>query len=215
MNYTFFFSCLLIVILAACTPTKKVTNTIEKGTPEVPKMIEGCNAIATVKNFTHESGCQYLLQLKDGTLLLPGELPETKTPFYEGAGVKIGYTILDADESVVVKTACSSHDYVVKVTCIEQFIVSEEGMPATHAECQSLNNPSKFTWMREAISQNNPTRVNEYKYSVGYIYEFKNNSGSILYDCLGNSMCNTAESTDCTSLLETLSSPKVLLVVNN
>jgi len=202
-------SCSMLFI--ACNSTKQVTKA--NNTPALPQKVEGCNSIAIVKNFTHESGCQYLFKMEDGSLILPGEMPVTKVPFYEGAGLKIGYEILNSNTDKV-NTMCGSHDYVAKITCIEQYLLNED-VPASHAECQTIKDPSKFTWMREAIAKEKPNKVKEYPYSVGFIYELEFDSSSILFDCLGNQLCNTKESEDCTSLLETLSDPKVILVTNN
>jgi len=205
----------LFLIFNSCNTIKQTSGDKPEAKVEIPSEVIGCNAIAKVRNFTHEAGCQYLLELEDGTLLLPGILPNTKAPFYEGAGLKIGYKILDKDEKVKDNSMCKSHNYVVEVTCLEQYIIPEEGMPASHKECVSIKNPYKFNWMREAINQHKPTRVNEFEYSIGYIYEMKTEKGSKLFDCLGNFMCDTSDNTDCQSLLETLSNPKVILVVNN
>lgn len=204
-----------LLFVFSCNTSKKISNNQVDEIMAIPNVVEGCNAIAKVKNFTHEAGCQYLLELEDGSLLLPGELPVTKTPFFEGAGVKIGYEILDKDNTVVVQSTCKSYDYIVKITCIEQFIIAEDGIPQKHDECKVIKNPYTFTWMREAIAKHNPAKVNEYEYSIGYIYEFKLEDGSILYDCLGNFMCNSKDNSDCSSLLETLENPSVILVVNN
>ena len=215
-SFRLFFSLVIIITMTlfSCSVSQKTTQSVPES-PEIAFEVEGCNAIATVKNYTHENACQYLLRLEDGTLLLPGSMNVTNVPFYEGAGVKIGYQVLDKDDSVVAKSECTKHDYIVKITCMEEYVIPEPGMPETHTDCIPLNNPYKFSWMREAIAALNPSKINEYEYSIGFIYEFTVTGGSILYDCLGNKMCATVESTDCASLLETLSKPKVLLVVNN
>lgn len=208
--------CGILLFVASCTITKKPSPTdsdMEKIT--IPLVVEGCNAVARIKNFTSEPGCQYLLQLLDGTLLLPGELPTTDVPFYEGAGVKIGYEVLDKDESVVGKSICEHHEYIVRINCIEEYVIPQEGMPTKHDDCLPIKNPYKYEWMRNGITQHKPSRVNEYSYEIGYLYEFRNDQGSILYDCLGNLMCNTSESQDCQSILETLGKPKAIMSANN
>lgn len=202
-----------LIFFAQCTATKKPMAEANSK-PSIPMTVKGCNAVATIQNFTHEAGCQYLFRLKDGTLLLPGELPQTDIPFYDNAGIKIGYEVLDKDESVVSKAICTSQDHIVRITCIEEYRIPEDGVPTKHQDCETINNPYKYQWMRNAITKWNPIRVNEYKYTIGYIYEVKYKDGSTLFDCLGNEMCTTEDS-DCSSLLETLESPKVILVVNN
>ena len=210
--HTFLLSAVLLFV--NCSATKKATADTTAPS-SIPMVVEGCNAIATIQNFTNEPGCQYLFRLQDGTLLLPGELPETDVPFYKNAGVKIGYEVLDKDESIVSKAVCTSQDHIVKITCIEEYVIPQDGVPTSHEDCVNIKNPYRFQWMRNAITQWNPTRINEYVYTLGFIYEVKHKDGSTLYDCLGNEMCTTKDNVDCTSLLETLESPKVILVVNN
>lgn len=206
----------ILLLMSSCNITKQTVSTdSENEKDQIAQIVEGCNAVVRIKNYTHEPGCQYLFELSDGTLLLPGELPETNVPFYERAGAKIGYEILDKDETVKAQSPCNSHDYIVRITCIEEHVILDEGLPYKHEDCKTIKNPYKFEWMRNAITEYKPTRVNEYDYTIGFIYEFKTSTGSILFDCLGNLMCNTSESEDCKSILETLKKPKVILVVNN
>lgn len=205
---------LISFISMQCGTTKKPLSEINSK-PGISMVVEGCNAVATIRNFTHEADCQYLFRLQDGTLLLPGELPDTDVPFYENAGIKIGYEVLDKDESVIAKTICTSQDHIVRITCIEEYVIPRDGVPSSHEDCISIKNPYQFEWMRNAITKWKPSRLNEYAYTLGFIYEVVHAEGSTLYDCLGNEMCTTTGNQDCLSLLETLSSPKVILVVNN
>lgn len=216
-NKLLFFFFILTIFSLSCSVVNSPTKTT-KGEKKktIASKVEGCKAVAKVKNFTHEAGCQYLLQMEDGTLFLPAILPETNVPFYEGAGLKIGYEILDLDKKKQIsQSQCKSHDYLIKVTCLEEHVISEDGVPKKHDECITIKNPYKFNWMRTAINKKNPKRINEYQYNFGYIYEFKIKDNSLLYDCLGNYMCDTGDNSDCQSLLETLTKPKAILVVNN
>jgi len=213
------FICLTIFSISSCgtlgSSGTAATNTSPEPKIKIPSMVEGCTAVAKVINYTHESDCQYLLKLEDGTILFPGEMPKVDVPFYEGAGLKIGYELFEPKSNDVVKISCTKHDYVAKITCMEEHVIREKGLPETHDDCKPIKNPYKFTWMRDAITELQPTRVNEYPYSIGYLYEFKNSEGSSLYDCLGNKMCTTSEGPDCQSIIETLEKPKVILVMNN
>ena len=88
-------------------------------------------------------------------------------------------------------------------------------MPKSHAECVTINNPYKFNWMRNAITSINPKLISEYAYNPGFIYEFKTDKKSVLFDCLGNQVCETGGNADCKTILDSLKDPKVILVVNN
>jgi len=201
------------IVSCGTTPVKKSEVTAEK---QMKKIVEGCTEVVEIMNFTHEADCQYLFKMEDGTLLLPADLPvKDDVAFYQGAGLKIGYEVLMTDDQNVAKVSCTKHDYLIKVTCMEQFVLAEKGMPAKHEDCVSIRNPYKFKWMRDNISRLQPTRVNEYQYTPGFLYEMKTNEGSYVYDCLGNELCNTTDSADCKSILESLEKPKVILVVNN
>ena len=191
------------------------TNSSPGDKINIAKKVEGCNAIVEIVNYTHDTDCQYLFKMEDGTLLFPGEMPKNDVPFYGGAGLKIGYEIFEQNKNDIVKVACTEHDYIVKITCIEEHVLQEKGLPANHEACLPINNPYKFTWMRNSITKLKPSRVNEYAYDIGYLYEFKSNDASSIFDCLGNKICSTTEGPDCQTLIETLSKPKVILVVNN
>ena len=205
----------VFAITSCGSMTKSGTSTTSDNSPKIVQKVEGCNAIVEVINYTQESDCQYLFKMEDGTLLYPGEMPKMDVPFYQGAGLKIGYEIFAQNENDVIKVSCTKHDYLAKITCMEEYVIQEKGMPENHEACLPIKNPYKFTWMRNAITNLSPTRVNEYSYSIGYLYEFKNNEGFQLFDCLGNRVCATSDGPDCQTLLETLSDPKVILVVNN
>lgn len=199
------------LILTSCVAKKKVANQ----SSEISQQVIGCKEMVTVRNYTHESDCQYLLELSNGKLLYPVEMPKVDVPFYDGANLQIGYELISTRKNDQVSIQCSKHDYMVRINCMKHVVKREAGLPATHEECKSIKNPYKFTWMRDAIARMKPTRLNEYKYTIGYLYEFVTKDGSILFDCLGNQMCTVANIKDCESIVSTLSSPKVILVVNN
>lgn len=215
-NFKFQFLLLFLAcVVTSCTSTKQ-TNLPKDESMIVPQNVVGCNAVAIVRNYTHEAGCQYLFELSDKTLILPGEMPNNQVAFYEGAGLKIGYELLNVNKNVVAKTACNSHKYIAKITCMEQYVIPQDGLPDTHDGCESIKNPYKFKWMQKAITEHQPTKVLEYKYTIGYLYEFiDKNKTSYLYDCLGSQMCTTSDNQDCTSLIETLTNPITILVSNN
>lgn len=216
MKHTIFYIFLLLVGFSCGTTTKTSTTNSNSSTSQMKQSVVGCNEIVEIMNYTHEADCQYLFKMEDGTLLFPAELPVANDiAFYKGAGLKIGYEILKEDEKNIAQVACKQHDYLIKVTCVEQFVLSEKGMPASHQECVSIKNPYKFNWMRNAITNLKPNLVTEYPYNPGFIYEFKTNGKSTLYDCLGNQMCDTKSNADCQLILDSLKDPKVILVVNN
>lgn len=217
MKYGFILT-LFALSLIACgtTANKNVAGKNETTSSQIKQVVTGCTEIVEIVNYTHEADCQYLFKMEDGTLLFPADLPvKDDVAFYNGAGLKIGYEILKEDNKNVAKVSCTKHDYLVKVTCMEQFVLAEKGLPASHSECKSIKNPYKFAWMRNAINNLKPSLVSEFAYNPGFMYEFKTTSGSYLYDCLGNQVCSTESNPDCKSLLDGLTDPKVILVVNN
>ncbi len=207
----------IIGFMVSCgTTTPKSTDNPVTTEASIKQKVDGCMEIVEIMNYTHDSDCQYLLKMENGTLLFPAELPANdKVAFYNGAGLKIGYEVIEVNDKNIAQVACKQHDYLVKVTCMEQFVIQEKGMPSTHEECVSIKNPYKFNWMRNAITSFNPKLVSEYPYNPGFIYEFKTDESSILFDCLGNQICDTNDNQDCASLLAGLTDPKVILVVNN
>ncbi len=216
MKYSFLFTLVVLAILSCGTTSPSNNNSSTNAPSKMKSSVVGCSEIVEIVNYTHETDCQYLFKMEDGTLLFPADLPvKDDVAFYNGAGLKIGYEVLKVDDKNIAKVQCTQHDYLVKVTCMEQFVLAEKGMPVSHDECVSIKNPYKFTWMRNAINAVKPSLVSEYNYTPGFIYEFKTKSGSYLYDCLGNQVCNTGDSQDCQSLLDGLTDPKVILVVNN
>ncbi len=215
MKHTILYVFVLIFTFSCGTTTKTTTSNTSEN-QQIKQSVVGCNEIVEIMNYTHESDCQYLFKMEDGTLLFPAELPvNEEVAFYKGAGLKIGYEIMKVDEKNIAQVQCTQHDYLIKVTCMEQTVLAEKGMPASHDACVSIKNPYKFNWMRNAITNLKPSLVSEYKYNPGFLYEFKVNSKSVLYDCLGNQLCDTESSTDCQTILDSLTDPKVILVVNN
>ncbi len=207
-----FILCLNLFSCGVTAPKQETTTS----NSEMKMSVSGCSEIVEIINFTHEADCQYLFKMEDGTLLLPADLPvKDDVAFYQGAGLKIGYEVLKVDDKNIAQVSCTKHDYLVKVTCMEQFVLAEKGMPTSHAECVTIKNPYKFNWMRDNISRLQPSRVNEYEYDPGFLYEMQTTEGSYVFDCLGNELCNTKNNTDCKSILESLEKPKVILVVNN
>jgi hypothetical protein len=101
-----------LVFFVQCTAIQKPMA--EKNSKSsIPIVVEDCNAVAIIQNFTGEAGCHYYFRLQNIILVLPGELPETDVPFVRNAGVKIGHEVLDKDESIVLKAICTSEDHIV------------------------------------------------------------------------------------------------------
>ena len=71
-----------ILILTTCGSPKSIQDS--KNTGE-------CAEEATVRDYTGLDACRFLLELKDGTRLIPVELSDKEFLFSEGQLVKISY----------------------------------------------------------------------------------------------------------------------------
>lgn len=197
----------------SCGTTSKTTNKSDSPKEkEIATEVIGCNAVGVIRDYRQNGNCQYLIELQDGTKLLPIKMPVSDVPFYEGAGVKVGYKKLGKKNDVIKGIICDHHDMPVEITCIEEYLIPEEGQITSFDDCVSIKNPYKITWLRKEIESIQPTKIMEYKFDIGYLYEFITPVGSALYDCLGNHMCSTDASKDCISLIETLKDGKLIFV---
>lgn len=204
-----FFALFVMLIVIGCgslTKTKKTTDNA------LPNVVNGCEAVGMIKDFRNQSDCQFLIQLEDGRLLLPIILPSTNVPFYDGAYIKLGFEIIENnDKNVVQGVQCKAFSDLVRVTCIEEHVKPNGDLPVDYAACEPIKNPYQVSWITEIIQSLIPEQVYEYDYEIGLLYEFRKDGQSILYDCLGNLMCTTKESKDCSSLIETLGKGRIIV----
>ena len=198
---------LIGAVTIACNTTKPLAS--------APKIdTTNCQYVATMLDYTTNTNCQFLLQLEDGTKLLPAVMPVVEIPFYADNKVIIGYKEIEYNKSKTISD-CGAEDKTVEITCMEIYVDPNDADPKSHEECKPVANIFKSTWMREVVEELKPQKVFEYEYAVGYLYLFKKNEVSTLFDCLGNSMCSTADGGDCNSLIETLGKEKLIQVLKN
>lgn len=200
---------LLYLLSTSCNTTKK---TIVKSDPILDTNI--CQSTATMLDYTSNANCQFLFQLSDGTKLLPATMPSVEIPFFADKKVTIGYKILD-NKAAITSLSCGAEDLIVEITCIQDYVDPNNKDPKTHEDCAPVLNIFKSKWMRDVSDKLKPQKVFEYDYTVGYLYLFRKNDTSTLYDCLGNKMCDTNDGGDCTSLIETLGKAKLIQVLKN
>lgn len=207
-SFIYLIFCALGITFQACTTTQAVNKPEE--TSVSPINTEDCSIIATMKDHTDKELCQFLFQLDDGRLLSPALMPSTQMPFFDGKKIKIGYKDISAQNKGM---TCDLSDKIVEVTCIEE--VEEVRKVLTHEDCQSIKNLFTVEWMRNVVQEVKPQKVFEYEYAIGYLYLFRQDSTSYLYDCLGNKMCDTNDGGDCSSLIESLGPSTLIQVLKN
>lgn len=140
---------------------------------------------ATVRDYTALDGCRFLLELKDGTRLLPVELSNPDFLFSEGQLVKISYS-----EVKGLMTTCMSGAMTVKLECIEEIKPGEKkGQLFIKKECFDTQAPLTIAWMNKAILRN---RVSEVK--KGYLqeepqYVLFGNINVMVFSCTGQLIC--------------------------
>ena len=194
-----------IIFLFSCNTTKPVQ------TPELNSDTTSCQFEASLLDYTANTNCQFLFKLADGTKLLPSSMPQVDFPFFDGKKVIIGYKIYNNTRT---KSECGIEDKIVEITCMEEIQETFKG-PTTHEECESVKNVFINLWMPDMIASIKPQKIFEYEYSIGYLYLFKKDDTSIIYDCLGNKLCDTNDGGDCKSLIESLGKATLIQVLNN
>ena len=208
MKSIYLFSFLLLLFLASCNTVKPVVQEQQVNNPSE------CSIKAIMLDYTSNENCQYLFKLEDGSKLLPASMPNVNIPFIDGKTVLIAYSEIDASVRRT-GTECGAEDKIVRVTCIKEYADPTDNTPKTHQDCEPIKNPFASFWMRPIIEEIKPQKIFEYPYTLGYIYSFKKDEHNYLYDCLGNKMCDTQDSGDCNSLINTLGDAKLIQVLNN
>ena len=140
-----------------------------------------CETLGTVRNFEGLDGCGFLIELANGDLLNPMDLPEG-FQLKDKQVIRFNYKIRND-----IMTICMSEKASVNITCIEEVT---GGMPET-TSCVDTSNPFAVGWMDRAIDRHNPVQVIKYRFEDRWAYFFQAIPVSFLYDCEGNFLCET------------------------
>lgn len=106
MNLKFLMFFFTIFWIYSCGITSKTTNK-SNSEKEIITEVIGCNAVGIIRDYRQNGNCQFLIELKNGTKLLPIKMPVSNVPFYEGAGVKVGYKKLGKSNDVIKGINCN------------------------------------------------------------------------------------------------------------
>jgi hypothetical protein len=196
-----------LILIFSCNTTKSVT------TPVANTNTTTCQFEAVLIDVTNNSNCQFLFRLSNGTILLPSSMPRVDFPFFNNKKVILGYREFQS-KNTRTKSDCGMEDKIVEITCLSE-VIEEKGGPTTHDDCISIKNVYTSDWMPDTITILKPQKIFEYEYAIGFLYLFKKDETSHLYDCLGNKLCDSNDGGDCNSLIETLGKATLIQVLKN
>jgi len=161
-----------------------------------------CKIDATVRDYSALDGCRFLLELKDGTRLLPVELSEPDFLFSEGQLVKINYS-----EAKGAMTTCMTGSLAVKVECIQQIQPGEKpGQVFFKKECFDTQAPLSIAWINKAVIRNKVSEVKKGYLDNNPQYILYGNATVMLFTCTGELVCEypANSATSCTAQIESL-----------
>ncbi len=163
-----------------------------------------CQTIGTVKDMTGLDGCKFLIETKDGKLLLPVEVSDSRFKLVDGAKIAFDYV----QNKKVSFGICQAEDMMVNITCIK----SLDG--AAKDECVDTNSPAKVTWMKTLIEKHKPMRISKYPYNDQLLYFFQAKPNSLAYDCKGQLVCEVInnEKDLCYEQIQSMGRGKVIWV---
>ena len=146
---------------------------------------DGCDTQAKVLDYTGLDGCRFLLELKDGTRLIPVELADKNFLFSEGQIVQIKYSLL---KDVV--TACLTAALPVSVTCIKEVKPgTKQGQVFLKRDCLDTETPLSISWMNKLVIRNKVTEVKKGYLNADPFYLFFGNVYVQIYNCTGEAVC--------------------------
>lgn len=173
---------LLIFMLVNCSTPQKTSQ--GEGSVAVEST---CNTLATVKDYTGLDACRFLLELKDGSRLIPITLSDKEFLFSEGQTVKINYKIA---KDIV--TACLTAATPVEILCIQQIKPGDNaGQEFMKRECKETDVPLTVSWMNKLIIRNKVTEVKRAYHGDQPYYAFYGNVYLSVYNCVGNLVCES------------------------
>lgn len=141
-----------------------------------------CNHVGTLVDYRELDGCQWLIRLDDGRLLLPQRWPEGFAPV-AGQRIRFGF-----EEVLDLMTICMAEDVVVRLTCLEAIADTSRPQPLP---CLQIDDPFEVDWLNKALERYNPHRVVRYPWRDGWVYLLEGQQQWALYDCQGTLLCTT------------------------
>ncbi len=186
MYYHFVF--ILLVITMSCG-----------GSKPIPTASADCNTEAKVLDYTGLDACRFLLQLSNGTQLLPIEISDPGFLFSEGQIVKISYTI---QKDVV--TACLTNSIPAIIRCIQQVKPGQKpGQEFAKKVCMDSDAPLSISWVKKMVQHNQVTEIKKgYEHDKAH-YVLYGNVYTQLYNCFGDLICeyDKSDKANCKSLI--------------
>ena len=159
--------CLLALVSFACNSGKKSVK------------MDGCQTMASVKDFTGLDGCSLMIVLDNGDKLLPAKINDKNFTLRDGQRIKLDYTIMEDAMSV-----CMAEKASIEITCIQLI----EGKPIIK-ECVETEEPMTVAWMKEVIISKKPASIQKYNFRDGWAYVYFVGAKQLLYDCQGTLLC--------------------------
>lgn len=170
--FKYFFKILLAVLVIT-------SLTFCKSKKELVKS-DGCQTMATVKDFTGLDGCGLLVVLDNGDKLLPVNIEDDNFQLRDLQRIKLDYEVIEDAVSI-----CMAEKASIKITCIELV----EGRPVA-PECYDTRDPMQVPWMKEVVNTQHPISIQKYKFRTdGWAYLFFVDNKQLLYDCQGTLLC--------------------------
>jgi len=169
------FYLLLSFFISSCS-TSKVVNA---------PLPSGCTTEAKVLDYTGLDGCRFLLELKDGTRLLPIALSDPEFLFSEGQVVKIDYKVEKEVVSACLTAALPSH-----INCIQEIKAGEKaGQLFTKRECIDTDAPLAHAWVKKMVMRNKVTEIKRAYKEAQAVYIMYGNVNVHVFNCYGEMIC--------------------------
>ncbi|MEP7320732.1 MAG: hypothetical protein ABI761_02395 [Saprospiraceae bacterium] len=161
-----------------------------------------CDTEANVLDYTGLDGCRFLLELKDGTRLIPVELDDNTFLFSENQVIKIKYNLM---KDVV--TACLTSAVPVNITCIQEVKPgTKSGQEFLKRDCIDTETPLSLSWLNKSIIQNKVSEVKKGYINTTPYYILEGNAYRRVYTCKGDLVCEyeTKTKSSCQAKFESL-----------
>lgn len=143
-----------------------------------------CQYLGTVKDYSQLDGCTFLIEMDNGTLLMPVET--TIDGFSLKKDMRIAFSYEEVPDMMSI---CMTGDQIVRLTCVKE---SESPIPVL-PECHDVNSPMEVPWMKEAVTKHRAEQVVKYRYRTnGWAYLYKGER-NFMYDCQGTLICETKD----------------------
>ena len=169
---------------------------------------ETCQTKAIVIDMSKLDGCQFLLQVENGEKWLAMEISDPDFKFQDKQAI-----LFDYEEVTDYMSVCMAENKGVHITCIKE-LSKPSNLPLA---CTEVPNILKTSWIQKVIREKKVWKITQYKDNSEFVYLFKTNSKSYLYDCKGKSICELSKNTenDCTKKIKTLNNEYVIWVQNS